>query len=52
MIADCEQRSIRINDWELNFIASIKFQLMNNIKLTLKQTMTLEEVWDKATERG
>lgn len=51
MIADCEAREARLNDWERNFIDSISKQHAEG-RLTSKQFETLERVWEKVTDEG
>lgn len=52
MIADCEQRESRLDDWERGFIDSIKSQRIAGRSLSHAQCNKLTEVWERATERG
>lgn len=52
MIEDCETRSDRLGDWECDFIDSIRRQVDEGKSLTQTQYEKLEEVWQRATERG
>lgn len=52
MIADCELRESRLSDWEANFIDSISRQLAEGRNLTLNQSNTLDEIWERATAKG
>lgn len=52
MIEDCENRESRLNDWETNFIDSIRNTLESIGALTIKQTETLENIWEKVTKKG
>ena len=48
MIADCENRSHKLGEWELKFIDSISRQ----DSLSPKQSEKLEEIWEKVTSDG
>jgi len=52
MIEDCELRESRLSDWEANFIDSISRQLAEGRNLTLNQSNTLDEIWERATAKG
>lgn len=52
MVDDCQRRETRLDEWEQEFIASIKRQLKAGRTLSAKQIEKLDEVWEKATERG
>ena len=52
MIEDCELRESRLSDWESNFIDSIGRQLADGRALTLNQSNTLDEIWERATAKG
>lgn len=52
MIADCEKRESRLDDFERNFIDSIGRQLAEGRALSPKQVDTLERTWEKATANG
>lgn len=49
LITDCENRSERLNDWELGFIDSIRRQFDASGSLSPKQIERLEEVWERVT---
>ena len=52
LIEDCEKRSGRLSDWELQFIDSLNKWILDGKRPTPKQIETLEGVWEKATSRG
>ena len=52
MIEDCEARESRLSDYERSFIDSIKRQLADGRTLSKKQAEVLDDVWNRATERG
>lgn len=52
MVEDCEARESRLSDWESNFIDSISRQLAAGKSLTLNQSNTLDEIWERATAKG
>jgi hypothetical protein len=49
MVADCEQRSADLTEWETGFIASIRSRLERGGILTAKQIETLDTIWHRAT---
>ncbi len=49
MIEDCEQRSSKLTNWELEFIDSISKQVGDGNGLSQKQDETLERIWDRVT---
>lgn len=49
LIEDCENRSHKLNDWELGFIDSISKVLERGGSLTERQLETLEQIWEKIT---
>lgn len=49
LIDDCEEQESKLNEWEGNFISSMKSQLENNKMPSQKQIETLEKIWDKVT---
>lgn len=51
MIEDCEKRMDKLSDWETQFLASMRIQLSQG-KISSTQITKLEEIWEKATERG
>lgn len=52
LIEDCERRSHKLSDWELNFIDSLRRQLEDGRRPTANQIEKLDECWEKATARG
>lgn len=52
LIEDCERRSHKLSDWELNFIDSLRRQLEDGRRPTANQIEKLDECWGKATARG
>jgi hypothetical protein len=52
LLEDCEKRSIRLSDWECDFIDSLLRQITDGRRPSPKQVETLERVWEKATARG
>lgn len=48
-INDCENRSEKLSDWELQFIDSISQQLSKTGSLSSKQLETLDKIWEKVT---
>jgi len=52
MIEDCEQRESRLTEWEGTFIDSIKDQIERGRALSLKQTETLDRIWERVTAKG
>ena len=52
LIEDCEQRSERLTDWELQFIDSLSEQLLDGRRPSTRQVEVLDSIWEKATERG
>ena len=52
MIDDIEDRESRVNDWEREFISSIKSRLDDDMNLTTRQEEILERIWNKVTQRG
>ena len=52
LIEDCEQRSERLTDWELQFIDSLSEQLLSGRRPSARQVEVLDSIWEKATEKG
>ena len=52
LIEDCERRSEKLSDWELSFIDSLRRQLEDGRRPTIKQIEKLDDCWEKATARG
>lgn len=49
MIEDCENRESKMNDWERDFIQSVREQVDRGNGMSPKQIETLEAIWDKIT---
>lgn len=52
LVEDCEARESRLNDWERGFIDNVKTRLEAGKSLTPLQVKNLDEIWERATERG
>ena len=52
LLEDCERREERLNAWEHDFLVSVRAQLEAGRSLSKKQLERLDEIWDRATERG
>lgn len=52
LITDCEHRESKLNDWERIFLDTIKALVVNGVMLSKKQDQKLNELWERATERG
>lgn len=52
MVEDCMNRESRMTEWECGFVESIDRWLADEKPLTLKQTETLEKIWERVTARG
>ena len=52
LIEDCERRSERLSDWQLDFIDSLRRQVEEGKMPTAKQIEKLDEAWECATARG
>ena len=52
LLEDCEHREERLNAWEHDFLVSVRAQLEVGRALSKKQLERLDEIWDRATERG
>jgi len=52
LIEDCEKRSERLADWDAQFIDSLSRQLSAGRRPSTKQIETLDNIWEKVTERG
>ena len=49
LIEDCENREMKMSEWERDFISSIRSWLESGKSLTPKQEARLNEIWDKVT---
>lgn len=52
MIEDCESRDRRMNEWEREFIDSLKTQIRRGKVPSAKQIEALDRTWEKATAKG
>lgn len=52
LIEDCEARSERLSDWEAQFLDSLRRQLENGRRPSVKQIEILDKCWERATARG
>lgn len=52
LVDDCEKRESRLTQWQVEFIDSIRHQLENEKPLSIRQTETLETIWELATAEG
>ncbi len=52
VLDDCEKRESRLTDWERTFIDSMRDQLERDRRPSQRQLETLDNIWQKATERG
>lgn len=52
LLTDCEERSNRLTDWECQFVDSLQRQIVAGRRPTEKQAARLDEIWEKATEKG
>lgn len=52
LVDDCAKRANRLTQWEAEFIASCKARLVQGWPLTTTQAQKLNEIWDRATEKG
>ena len=49
MINDCQDREKKMNEWEREFMDSIRSQLVSTGNLSEKQLAILNRVWEKVT---
>jgi hypothetical protein len=52
LVTDCENRESRLDDWQRQFIDSLRHQLEAGKRPTPKQIEKLDEVWEHATTKG
>ena len=52
LIEDCETRESKLTQWEVNFIASVREQIEEGRRLSLRQSDVLDRIWEKATKEG
>ena len=50
MIADCEARESKLNDWERGFIDSVARRVGWGYGLTEKEIAVLDHIWERVTE--
>lgn len=50
LIEDCENRSHKLDDWELSFVDSLKHQITKGQRPSQKQEDRLNEIWEKVTK--
>jgi hypothetical protein len=46
------QASLRLTDWEQEFLSSLRSRIEMGLRPTLRQVETLDTVWEKATQKG
>ena len=51
LIEDCLNRYERMNDWERDFMTSIREQYERRRKLTASQEDKLNDIWDRVTTK-
>jgi hypothetical protein len=49
LLEDCERRSHKLSDWELQFVDSLQRQITDGRRPSAKQIETLDNIWEKAT---
>jgi hypothetical protein len=52
LIEDCEKRESKLTDWERTFLGSIESQIGREKPLSVKQTETLDRIWERVTRNG
>jgi hypothetical protein len=52
MLEDCEHRSEKLTEWELDFVDSLRRQIEAGRRPSPKQIETLDATWERATKRG
>ena len=52
LLDDCEKRSERLSDWELGFVDSLRRQIEQGHRPSVKQIESLDKAWERATARG
>lgn len=48
---DCEKRSEKLSEWELQFIDSLRRQIEDGRMPTRNQIEKLDEIWERVTSR-
>jgi hypothetical protein len=51
LIEDCLNRYGRMNDWEKDFMASVRDQYEKRRKLTALQEEKLNDIWERVTTK-
>jgi hypothetical protein len=52
LLDDCEKREERLSDWERGFVDSLRHQIEEGKRPTVKQIDALDRVWENVTRRG
>ena len=52
LLDDCEKREEQLTDWERGFVDSLRSQLENDRRPSVKQIEMLDGIWERATARG
>ena len=52
LLADCEKRERRLNEWEKEFITDMRHRFAAGRALSDNMRDRLNAIWEKATERG
>lgn len=52
LVEDCESRESHLTEWEASFLDSLRKQLENDRRPSVKQIETLDSIWEKATAKG
>lgn len=52
LLDDCEKREERLTDWERGFVDSLRRQIEQGRRPSVKQVETLDSIWERVTARG
>lgn len=52
LLDDCEKREERLTDWERGFVDSLRRQIEQGRRPSVKQIESLDKAWERATARG
>lgn len=52
LLDDCEIRESRLTEWEASFVDSLRSQIEAGRRPSVKQSDTLDNIWEKATKKG
>lgn len=52
LLDDCEAREERLTDWERGFVDSLRRQIEEGRRPSVKQIDALDKAWERATARG